>query len=210
MREIRPINYVPDNSLLSFVMITDNSNISSFRKAKYLCECGGEIEAYIGNVKTGKTYSCGCKRYVGGNYRHGLSNHPLYRVWENMISRCYNNKVKAYRRYGGRGVIMCEEWKSSPEIFIKWGLENGWKLGLQLDKDIIGNGFLYSPESCCFVTAKTNNNHRSSNKIITFGGISKTLSQWSDQISVSQSVLCVRLKKWGIERALTTPLIKHI
>ena len=137
--------------------------------------------------------------------RHGLSDHPLYCVWENMLTRCTNKKNKAYYRYGGRGVIMCEEWMLDPLSFVRWGIENGWEKGLQLDKDILGDGKLYSPKTCMFVTPKINSNNRSDNRIIVFNGESKTLAQWADQLGIRHSALHARLQKWSLEKSLTTP-----
>lgn len=36
----------------------------------------------------------------------------LYRIFTDMKQRCYNPKCKAYPRYGGRGIKICEEWKT--------------------------------------------------------------------------------------------------
>jgi hypothetical protein len=34
-----------------------------------------------------------------------------------MRERCYNKKSKSYPRYGGIGVVVCEDWKRSFESF---------------------------------------------------------------------------------------------
>lgn len=156
-----PIYFVPEKTFLTFIELVDNNNIYSFKKALYNCNCGGSIIANVGNVKSGKTISCGCKLHKG-TPKHGFSNHPLYCVWENMTTRCYNPKNKSYKNYGGRGIKICKDWKESPASFIRWGIENGWAKGLQLDKDIKG-GKIYSPKNCIFVTPAINSIHRRSN-----------------------------------------------
>ena len=50
----------------------------------------------------------------------------LYKVWENMKSRCYNPKHKSYHRYGCRGITVCDQWKTDFGAFEKWALENGY------------------------------------------------------------------------------------
>jgi hypothetical protein len=44
------------------------------------------------------------------NLRHGLSNHPSYHRWYNMIDRCGNPQHAAYGNYGGRGISVAPEW----------------------------------------------------------------------------------------------------
>lgn len=33
-----------------------------------------------------------------------------YNSWSHMHDRCYNNKCKKYKNYGGRGIIVCNRW----------------------------------------------------------------------------------------------------
>jgi hypothetical protein len=201
---------VPKNSLLTFQKQTVFYGVINGKevspKAVYSCKCGGSIEAMIGNVRTGKTLSCGCYRYTSPNMKkHGFSTHPLYTVWENMLTRCYNPKVKEYIRYGGRGVKMCKEWKESPESFIKWGLANGWEKGLHLDKDIKGTGLLYSPDTCLFVTPQENNNHTRRSRYFEYNGKIQTMAQWAKEYGFQLPTLFYRLKKHSIGDALNMP-----
>ncbi len=119
----------------------------------YLCRClcGNEVvRSYIG-LNAGKATHCGCKikkvKYL---------NRTLYEVWKGMKARCRDKNHASYRNYGGKGVTVCDEWRSDFKSFYKWAMENGYKKGLQIDKDIKGNGLLYSPEMCCFVTRTDN------------------------------------------------------
>lgn len=128
-----------------------------------------------------------------GRIKHGNTRHPLYAVWCNMKNRCYNKKVKQYENYGGRGVIVCVEWVDDFNSFFQWAVSNGWEKGLELDKDIKGDGLSYSPSTCCFVTSKINSNNRRSNKIIKHNGEEKTLSQWGDFFNVNPKSICIRM-----------------
>lgn len=129
-------------------------------KAIFKCICGNEKELSEGHVKNGGTKSCGCYRKEK-IFKHGLRNHPLYAVWLQMNFRCTSIKCPEYNLYGGRGVTVCKEWDTDFINFYNWCLGNGWRKGLQLDKDIkalkLGvTPILYSPEFCSFVTPKDN------------------------------------------------------
>jgi len=73
-----------------------------------------------------------------------------YNAWSAMMNRCYGkNKQKSYEN-----VIVCQEWHNF-QNFAKWHSENfieGW----ELDKDLLGNGKLYSPQTCCYLPKELN------------------------------------------------------
>lgn len=143
----------------------------------FKCDCGNTHIARLGVIKynakkaeSPKAPSCGCihKEAIGHRARkHGLSKtkldkaHPLYALWMAVKARCYTPAKNGYHYYGGKGVTMCAEWVDSPEVFIEWCVNNGWELGLQLDKDILSaeleiSPAVYSPATCQFVTARVN------------------------------------------------------
>jgi len=80
--------------------------------------------------------------------------YPSYAKWRSMMSRCYNPKDKSYRFYGGVGVTVCKEWHDLP-TFDRWFSKQNHEDKV-LDKDLLGSGKLYSPSTCCFITAKIN------------------------------------------------------
>ena len=87
------------------------------RHARFLCECGGEIVTNINSVRIGSTKSCGCMRAGKWN---GLSYHPLFKHFGHIRTRCTNPKHSDYKYYGGRGIIMCDEWIANPQNFIDY------------------------------------------------------------------------------------------
>lgn len=96
-----------------------------------------------------------------GQYKNTINykTTPEYKCWIGMIYRCYkNDNSDSYRRYGGRGVFVCDEWLNF-QNFAKWYNENypldGKKY--QLDKDVKIDGNLeYSPDKCMFVSGQFN------------------------------------------------------
>lgn len=109
-----------------------------------------------------------------------------------MLDRCYKPMSKSYKFYGGRGVIVCDEWHSY-QVFLNWALLNGWEDGLQLDKDVIGDGLLYSPETCCFVTKLVNANNTRSNKYVVYKGITMSLADACRAAKVTYPTMQTRM-----------------
>lgn len=74
---------------------------------------------------------------------------PYYRCWGRMVERCNTNRYPAYAN-----ATVCDEWRSFM-AFRAWMEQQQWE-GNELDKDILGDGTLYSPETCCFVPRSVN------------------------------------------------------
>lgn len=92
---------------------------------------------------------------------------PYYSRWRDMLRRCYYNDKYI-------GVEVCSEWLVFSN-FIKWvdsQPNRDWQ-NCQLDKDLLGDGKLYSPENCRFVTNQVNGfligKHRNSKYLLGVG-----------------------------------------
>ena len=134
---------------------------------EFKCDCGNthvisgySVVAHAKKATNPKAPSCGCvnketTRIV--NFKHGYYKHPLFWVWVSMVDRCYNPNSTNYHKYGAKGVYVCDEWKHDAQTFIEWALNNGWKKGLYLDKDVLCceqniSVKVYSPSTCKFLT----------------------------------------------------------
>lgn len=89
--------------------------------------------------------------------RHGLSKHPLYRVWGGMCTRCNNPNASSYKWYGGRGIKVCKEWAEDFTAFYRWAITNGYTMPepgkrnkLSLARINPDEG--YSPANCRWTT----------------------------------------------------------
>lgn len=100
-----------------------------------LCDCGNTVVVDSNSLKSGNTTACGCRKSEGwGNsLTHGKSNTRIYRIWQAMKSRCYYEKNKYYKNYGGRGITVCDEWKHDFQAFYDWGMANGYQDDLTVD-----------------------------------------------------------------------------
>lgn len=139
---------------------------------------------------------------------HGDTNTRLYNIWSTMKQRTSNPNTINYELYGGKGVRCCDDWNSY-EAFKEWALCNGYADGLTLDR--IDSGGDYCPNNCRWADWYVQQNNRRNNHLITFNGETKTMSQWARAVGLSPKTLARRIndKHWSIEKALTTPLMKH-
>ena len=75
----------------------------------------------------------------------------IYQEWYNINRRCSDIKDKSYEYYGGRGISVCDEWKSY-DNFYEWAMENGYRDDLTIDRiEVNGN---YEPNNCRWITRK--------------------------------------------------------
>lgn len=43
---------------------------------------------------------------------------PEYRTWRHINIRCHNQNSAGYAAYGGRGIVVCDEWRTSFQAFL--------------------------------------------------------------------------------------------
>lgn len=96
----------------------------------------------------------GINDYREGRLRFSNQVEPSYRVWKNMLLRCYDENVMlCHVTY--KDCYVCDEWLVF-STFKKWFDEN-YVEGYSIDKDILFKGNkVYSPETCCFVPRDIN------------------------------------------------------
>jgi len=85
--------------------------------------------------------------------------HPLFVTWRMMNVRCYDTRHKAYHRYGGRGIQVCQEWRwDNPHGFSTFLKDVGERpSGLTLDR--IENNKGYSKDNCKWADKRTQQNN---------------------------------------------------
>ena len=173
------------------------------------CDCGEIKSIRKTKVINGETKSCGC--YQGWNLKkytkHGYAKHPLYTVYKNMMSRCYDPKNDNYKNYGARGIQVCEEWRNNIDSFFNWAETNGYEKNLTIDR--INNSKGYYPENCKWSTPREQANNRRTNHYETYKNEKHTIAEWSRILDIDPDLLYSRLSKgWSFERAIKTPHIK--
>jgi len=147
------------------------------RHLECVCDCGTKRVVNGSTLRDGTSRSCGClqrevAKYIGGiqHITHGCGSKknraPEYRAWDSMKARCYNEKTKNFRRYGGRGIKVCVRWRGSFENFLN---DMGRKPSPNHSIDRINNDGNYEPGNCRWATKsqQMNNTCRSLKYAIT-------------------------------------------
>jgi len=120
-------------------------------------------------------------------------NEKIYNIWINIIARCYNQQNKAYRFYGAKNVKVSTEWLIFQNFLKDVAKLKGFQNiaekveKYELDKDINGDGQLYSKESCVWVLKSTNNYYmlKENNKSSYIGVcFLKKTGNWQSQINI--------------------------
>ena len=168
-----------------------------------VCDCGNEAIVSSNQLRRGNTRSCGCLMF-DTNTKHGQHKTRLYKTWANMVARCTTPSASNYECYGGRGITVCEEWRSF-KPFYEWAVLNGYQSNLTIDRiDVNGN---YCPENCRWATAKEQANNTRRSHYLTFNGETHTITEWSKITGLSPGCIRGRLGVcgWSVGDALTKP-----
>ena len=185
------------------------------RRALWHCRCScGKAKILAGiDLRKGAIKSCGCLRDEHARRmardvllpfafrtKHNDSRSSEHMCWGSMIQRCLNPKHRAYARYGGRGITVCDRWRHSYENFLA---DMGRRPTPKHSLDRIDNDLGYSPDNCRWTSAKRQMRNRATNLQITYGAVIRPLAEWSDVTGLPRTTISNRLiRGWTIGQAL--------
>lgn len=127
-----------------------------------------------------------------------IRNHPMYRLWYGMRERCEKPTARNYKWYGGRGIRICERWRSFRNFLEDMGPRPA---GMSIDR--IDPSGPYSPENCRWATQKEQVRNSRTVRIIEFGGEALTLTEWAHRVGIKPPAMWSRLSKHPLSVALT-------
>lgn len=166
---------------------------------RWLCRCDCGIEKIIRRVHLvdGTSTSCGCyQKEINGSWSrtHGMTNAPTHRSWNAMLGRCNRPHNASYERYGGRGIQVCDRWKTFENFFADMSEK---PKGCVIDrKDNDGN---YEPSNCKWSTFAESSRNRKATKLTvdkvreikrTYHGRGSNLIQTAARYGVTVGTIC--------------------
>lgn len=190
-------------------LVKEGRNHRNYALWRCRCDCGTEKLVAYSELAKGRTRSCGClhvERMSTLNRSHGMSYSNEYVSWVKAKDRCFNSKHPAFEKYGGSGIVMCEEWRNSFEAF--YAHLGRCPRGYTLDR--IDNSRGYEPGNVRWASKKQQAENSSWPKLVTINGVTKNISDWAAINNVSNATIYNRINKlgWSIEQAISTPARK--
>lgn len=146
------------------------------RMGIFLCSvCSKEMQIGIAEAVKGQKYCRKCRNIGERNpsYRHGHAvggkeqYNSTYRIFSNMMRRCYSKNATGYENYGGRGIKVCDRWIGSEkgEGYKNFYEDMGPRPSVNHSIDRINTNGDYEPTNCKWSTIKEqNSNKRNSTK----------------------------------------------
>lgn len=117
-----------------------------------------------------------------------MTDRRLYKVWYNMIYRCYSKKSDSYKNYGARGITVCEAWRNSFQQFVD-------DMGPRPDKYTLdrkeANGN-YEPSNCRWADKKTQSRNTRARRLITIDGVEHHVADLQDKYGVDMRTIHFR------------------
>lgn len=181
------------------------------------CDCGGKKVAVGGNLRGGRTQSCGCfslenlaKSGSADFCARETKKHPEYKVWGQMVSRCHNPKNHAFAHYGERGIFVCDRWRfgeNGKHGFACFLEDMGQRPSAEHSIDRLNNDRGYEPANCAWRTRTEQGRNKRNNRMVNYAGRQMPLVEACDIAGISVHTVRVRISNgMSASRALSQPI----
>lgn len=166
------------------------------------CDCGQTTTIRAAQLSSGHVRSCGCgvREAAAQPRTHGQTGTPLYLRWRSMLDRIDNKNGSNFHNYGGRGIRICDRWRSFEAFSADVG--STFERSLELDRiDVNGH---YEPGNCRWATEQVQQRNKRTNHNLTFAGRTQTVQDWAEERGVKANTIITRLRRgWSASRALS-------
>lgn len=180
------------------------------------CECGIEKKVFQGNLRKGRSMSCGCWRRENSSVlgkrhkRHGESGDdatPEYIAWCSMMRRCYSLNAGNFNDYGARGITVAQRWHVYENFLADMGRKPSLDCSPDRYPDQRGN---YEPGNVRWATPAEQARNRIDNRLITINGETRCAIDWYQDYNIPSSTFHNRIRRgWVGTHLLDLPRSKQ-
>jgi hypothetical protein len=170
------------------------------------CECGHECLLVEHGLRYSKAFGCNAcacraRNLAKPKKADATKRMPEYNSWRQMRARCHDPRNPAYGYYGGRGIAVCERWRSSFVAFVE-DMGRRPSDAHSLDRiDVNGN---YEPGNVRWATRKEQQRNRRDNERLTANGETLMLVEWADRTGIAIGTLRSRIRYgWSPDRTVS-------
>lgn len=166
------------------------------------CECGRTTICTGENLqRPNKPRGCGCLR----ESQNGMWDTVEYNTWASMIRRCKAKGGTDYKRYGSRGITVCDRWKGKAG-FSAFLSDMGMRPSDGHSLDRINNNGNYEPGNCRWATIHQQAENTRTAVIVEHDGKRMCLAAWARHSGIKNTTLRGRLSSgWSFADAVSTP-----
>lgn len=168
-----------------WTVVAHDRIVKKNRRVIARCDCGTERPVFLSGLRSGGSTSCGCysKEVAAAfcakrNHRHGGSGTREYRIYKNIMSRCFNRNVPSYPRYGGRGVTVCKRWLGG-DGFANFLADMGPAPSPLHTVERKNGDKGYAPGNCRWATRAEQSRNTCRSRMLTHNGETLCLRDWA-------------------------------
>lgn len=132
--------------------------------------------------------------------------HPLYRTWKGIVSRCTNPNSPDWKDYGGRGIHISTDWRTF------WGFlkDVGERPSNAHSVDRKDNDGHYCKSNFRWATHREQQANRRDNVWVVWLGKSMIAAEFARCVGLPRMTVIRRLRLgWTIDRIAATPNTRH-
>lgn len=183
-------------------------NGAAFNRWECRCDCGNVFVARGEYIKYGKNNQpnwelCTQCRESAKRARSEWYE-PVKNIHSGMLGRCENERTHLYHRYGGRGIRVCERWRTSIEAFAEdMGprpspshsvdrIDNDGNYSCGKCEECIRNGWL---SNCRWATVHEQILNSTTPRFIEYNGERLCMAEWARQLGISREAMRVRVNR---------------
>lgn len=121
-----------------------------------------------------------------------------------MVERTCDPNCDNYKKYGSRGIGVCERWKTFEHFLEDMGERPE---GMTIDRiDSRGD---YCKENCRWATQKEQQRNKCNNRMITFRGETRCLAEWAELLGIKYNTAHNRFRRGCCVEEILAPVKKR-